>query len=125
MKKLSILFIILFALLIVGCSEEEENNPVTANNPSLTGKWTGTGDNLTAEVDLVQSGTSITGTGTLQGTISCTVTGTNNYPSVDLKFFVNNVQHTVFSGSFSDDNTVSGKYTNSGFSSYDLKFVRY
>ena len=125
MKKLSVLLTVLSILLVFGCSEEEENNPVIANNPTLTGSWTGTGDNLTAEIDLVQNGTSITGTGIMQGTIACTVSGSNNYPSVDLKFFVNNVQHTVFSGSFSDDNTVSGKYTNSGFSSYDLKFVRY
>ena len=125
MKKLiSLSVALLLILFVLSCSDDDKSNPVNSNNPSLAGSWNGSGGILTIQMNLTQSGTSVSGSGTMQGVLACTVSGTNNYPDVSLTFSVTGTQPTVFSGVFSHQDTVSGQLNGSGFTNYDMVFVR-
>lgn len=123
-KLLSLLTVILLAIFVFNCSDDDNSNPVNSNNPSLAGNWTGTGAMLVIEMNLTQNGTSVSGSGTMQGILACSVSGSNNYPDVSLTFLVTGAQPTTFTGAFSHQDTVSGKLNGSGFTNYDMLFVR-
>ena len=123
-KLLSLLTVLLLVIFILSCSDDDESNPVNSNDPSLTGSWNGTGAMLVIAMNLSQSGTSISGSGTMQGILACTISGSNNYPDVSLTFSVTGAQPTTFTGVFSQKDTVSGKLNGSGFTNYDMTFVR-
>jgi hypothetical protein len=125
MKKLISLLVALFLVLFaLGCSEDEESNPVNPSDPSLSGSWMGSGGILVIDMNLTQSGTSVSGSGTMQNVLACTISGTNNYPNVSLTFSVSGAQPTTFSGTFAHKDTLSGKLNGSGFTNYDMEFVR-
>ncbi|HEX6086964.1 MAG TPA: nuclear transport factor 2 family protein [Thermoanaerobaculia bacterium] len=83
-------------------------------NPSMTGNWSGSAQGITVTLQLVQSGNNVTGTANAFGA-TFPVTGTNNYPTVNLAGNMNGVQVT-FSGSFASPNSIPGTLTALGSS---------
>ena len=123
MKKLLSLLVALFLVLFVlGCSEDEEN-PVSPNNPTLTGNWKGKAIFMGIGVGfldatLSQSGTSVSGNSTIHGTIvandtlDCTVSsGNNNYPNVSFTSTApapGGMYSLTFTGTFINSDSLSG-----------------
>jgi hypothetical protein len=130
MKLFRLLFIVFFAaVVIMGCGDDD--NPTTPTNPTLDGTWQGTirGGIAVVSSDLSQSENSVTGTVTVTSVLGevfgpGTVNGTNTYPNVSLTLSIPGYQVMTFTGSFSDDNTVSGVLNGSGFVDEPLTLVR-
>jgi len=137
MKRiLSLLAALLLVLFVLGCSEDEESNPVNPSNPTVSGSWNGVSKLLGIEVvwvdtDLSQSGNSVSGSAKLvqitaiADTLNCSVSGNNNYPNVSLTFQPSGLyQPMTFTGSFATKDSLSGKLNGSGASNWDMTFVR-
>lgn len=119
-KLLAFLTVFLLILFAFACSEDE--NPVNPSNPSLTGSWKGTATFMSIAVgymnaNLSQSGTSVTGSSEIYGTfvgmdtINCSVTGSNNYPNVEIKSTApapGGMYMLTFTGTFVNKDSLSG-----------------
>lgn len=135
MNKLFLLFItILIVLYLFGCSKDD-TNPVNPDNPTLTGVWKGAAglsgiDLVFMDTDLSQSGASVSGSGSIkmvgiQDTFDCSVTGNNSYPNVNLTFKPGGqYQPMTFTGTFVNEDSLSGKLNGSGASNWNTKFAR-
>ena len=84
---------LIFALLVATVACGKSSSPALPSPPSLTGGWTGTGffpTGTTATFQMVQSGSSLTGTWLTDPCASCgpngTVSGSVNGSSVALTF---------------------------------------
>ena len=127
MKNLSLLFIafLLCFVFLVSCGGDD--NPTQPSNPTLTGAWVGTGSGFVINATLSQTGTSVSGNGTMAASgisLACTFSGTNVYPNISLTISVLGFQDSNYTGTFSNDNTHSGKLNGSGFVDVNLTFVR-
>jgi hypothetical protein len=93
-------------------------------NPTMTGTWTGSSGNTTVTLVVTQSGTGVSGTATMSGLADkFPVSGTNNYPNVDLRGNAFGLQVT-FTGAFSDATTIPGTLTVQGFPSQAVTINR-
>lgn len=120
------LLMVLLALSIGACDDGgTDPEPVAAN---LTGRWTGSTVGVAADATLSESaGGAVTGSGTLalpQGTIPITLSGTNRYPDVTLDIRSEGQPDGRFAGAFTDDNTLAGTLTVTGFSPVALTLSR-
>ncbi|HDY86498.1 MAG TPA: hypothetical protein ENH82_00100 [bacterium] len=120
-------YLILFiALVVLGCSEDE-NPTSTKTDPSLTGSWVGTGSGFVINATLSQSGTSVSGNGTMAAggaSAAVTFTGTNVHPNISLTISSAGLQDANYTGKFTNDNTHNGKLNGSGFVDLNVTFVR-
>jgi hypothetical protein len=76
---------------------------------------------------LTETGGNVTGSGTLAGpggTVSVTVTGTHSHPSVSLTLSLTGFNPAVFTGSFTNDNTIPGALNGSGFVNFGITITR-
>lgn len=86
-----------------------------AAQPSLTGNWQGSSQGIAVSLQLVQTGTSVSGNAQAFGS-SFPVTGSVNYPNVSLAGNMNGVQVT-FGGAYNPPpNTITGTLTALGSS---------
>ena len=111
-------------ILLVACGDD---NPVEPSNPSLTGSWVGTGSGLVINATLSQSGTSVSGNGTLAAagqSLAVIFSGTSVHPNISLSLSVTNFQDANYTGKFTNDNTHNGKLNGSGFIDLNVTFVR-
>jgi predicted ester cyclase len=93
-------------------------------NPSAAGTWTGASGNTTVTLVLTQTGATINGTATMSGLAdSFPVSGTNNYPDVDLRGTAFGLQ-VVFDGAFNGANTIAGSLTVQGFPPQQVTLTR-
>jgi hypothetical protein len=127
MKLSRVIVILLFAtVVIMGCGDD--NGPTTPANPTMDGTWQGVAQGLAVFVlELSQSGTTVTGDGTISDATrvdNVTVDGSNVYPDVTLTISIVGYNPITFTGSFSDDNTVSGVLNGSGFVDEPLTLVK-
>jgi hypothetical protein len=83
--------------------------------PSLTGTWVGSAQGITVTLNLTQTGNNVTGTANAFGA-TFPVTGTVNYPQVNLQGNMNGVAVT-FTGTYNPPpNTIPGTLTAMGSS---------
>lgn len=128
MKLSKVIVILLFAtVVIMGCGDDD--SPTTPANPTMDGTWQGTimQGFVLYSLQLSQSGDTVTGNGTASyadQVDTITINGTNTYPNVSLTLTTPGFAPYVFTGSFSDDNTVSGVLNGSGFVDEPLTLVR-
>lgn len=124
-------FLLLSGLLslLAACDGAEPAVP-----PSLTDQWTGqvTLQNVpfTFELDLVESNTSVSGTGTMQSpqaTDTFTVeSGTYTHPLISLKLVFKDRPPINFSGSVTEDRDhIQGQLFSSGFGGEAIDFTRH
>ena len=93
-------------------------------NPSMTGTWTGSSGSTTVTLVVTQSGNNVSGNATMSGlSDKFPVSGTNNYPNVNLQGNAFGLQIT-FAGSFSGTNTIPGTLTVQGFPSQAVTLTR-
>jgi hypothetical protein len=93
-------------------------------NPTMVGTWTGGTHGTSVTLVLTQIGNSVNGTATLSGSPdSFALSGTNNFPSVNLTGSAFGVQIT-FSGTFSAPNTIPGTLTAEGFPALPVTLTR-
>ncbi len=116
MRKLSFLLALLIPLVIAGC----EDNPNVPGAPSTTGTWVGvtqlSGVPFTVRLVLAESGTNVTGQGTLSSPVTPTVTsnvsGTHAHPNVTLRLQQPGPGIDVtYQAAFAGDNTITGTLT--------------
>ena len=127
-KLLSLLAAILLVLFVLGCSEDDEN-PASSNNPTLSGSWMGKGmlvgvTVVHLEANLSQSGTTVSGSSSIYGvavvgqdTLACTVTGNNNYPNVNLTSTAQGqggIYKLTFTGAFVNSDSLNGTFKDEG-----------
>jgi hypothetical protein len=123
MKRLS--FILLLLSLFIGCKKDDPVSPPPT--PSMSGRWSGAASGLIVTLTLSQSGNDVIGSGLISGTttsIAVEVTGTNVYPNVSLTFYATGYYPMNFTGKFSDNNTIPGKFNGSGFSDFSITLIR-
>jgi hypothetical protein len=127
-KLLSLLAAILLVLFALGCSEDDEN-PASSNNPTISGSWKGKAIFMgvsigSLDANLSQSGNAISGSTKIYGamlgnndTLDCSASGTNNYPNVS---FTSTAQapggmySLTFSGKFISSDSLSGTFKDNG-----------
>lgn len=100
--------------------------PVSLTIPTATGGWSGNNSGITLSVVLAETGGTVSGSGTLAGTTSLAVTvaGTHAHPTLSLTFAAPGFQPSVFIGSYTASNTVSGTINGSGFVNFPMTLTR-
>jgi hypothetical protein len=112
------------AIAEAGTQPGETEPGGTPTVPTMTGNWSGRSENTTVTLQLTQTGKSVSGTATLQGSPgSFPVNGTNNFPNVHLLGNVFGLP-TTFSGAFSGANSVPGTLTIQGLPSVSVTLSR-
>jgi hypothetical protein len=112
------------AIAEAGTQPGETEPGGTPTVPTMTGNWSGRSENTTVTLQLTQTGKSVSGTATLQGSPgSFPVNGTNNFPNVHLLGNVFGLP-TTFSGAFSGANSVPGTLTIQGLPSVSVTLNR-
>jgi hypothetical protein len=92
------------ALLLAACDTQP-----TLDTPDVNGRYVGFGGGYTWEVDLAQSGTALTGTGTLTtpgGSFGLAVTGAHTFPSIGLSLDASPLDVFTFNGRVSSGGAV-------------------
>jgi predicted ester cyclase len=92
-------------------------------NPSLSGTWNGSSSGTNVTLQLTQNGNAVSGTATLAGAGDFPVSGTNNFPNVQLQGTAFGLPVT-FAGAFSGPNAVPGNLTVQGFPSQAVTLSR-
>jgi len=88
----------------------------------MTGTWAGIGQTDSVGMTLTQSGSQVTGTGSVNGTAT-DVTGTVSGTAVSLTFFVGN-SSSDYTGAFSGVDQVVGSFALSDGSTEAITFNR-
>ncbi len=131
MKALTKVILFCFIVLILACSEEENNSvqpPPQTLNPTLTGNWFGsdTSHPSTLTVLLSELNTIVSGSGTqsgFNGTPAFNVTGVNIYPDISLSIFRTGEEDMNYTGTFTSANIIVGMWIRPS-SSIPITFVR-
>lgn len=139
MKKIILVLVLIFTVFyLFGCSKEESNPVTGTNGPSLAGTWqgtaipTGTIDECRIDANLSQNGSSVSGDGVITMVafgvgvpFNCSIEGSNSYPNITLKFQPSGqIEPMIFTGSFANDDSLSGKLNGSGATNWEMTFVR-
>lgn len=115
--------VLVLSLLAASCGETATEVQVA----TMSGRWVGTTAGVTADVTLAETNTQITGSGSLTtpiGNVPVTVTGTNNHPNVSLTLRSTGRPDGNFTGTFTDDNSVTGTITVPGLGSANIVLRR-
>lgn len=118
---------LILSSMLIACSD----NPVEADDPSITGRWSGQttiqGTPLSMDVQLMENNGSISGAGTmvLVDPLAITVTGVYNFPSMTMTVRSNDFDDMSFSGDLgADGNTINGSMRGSGFDNFGFSLRR-
>ena len=132
MKKLAritqrLAMMVVISASLVACSD----NPVEADDPSLTGRWFGQttiqGTPLSMDIQLQENNGIISGAGTmvLVEPLAITTTGVYNFPSMTLTVRSNAFEDMSFTGDLgADGNTINGSMRGSGFDNFGFSLRR-
>ncbi len=116
------------ALTAPGAAVGRLTVPVTlvlTANMTLTGRWTGTSDVINLTLSLVQSGDSVTGTGTLNPPLrAVTVAGAYRSPVLTLTMTAPDGTVTTYGGSWVGDNAFGGTLDGPGISNVQISLFR-
>lgn len=128
MNAATLVLVMALALPSSGCSD----NPVDANEPSITGSWSGfsnvQGTPITLSLQMVENGGSVSGNGSISAlnSVAVSVTGTYNYPALSLTIRSSGFQDTAFSGTLAaGGNSITGSMSGSStFENFSITLNR-
>jgi hypothetical protein len=116
----------LATLLLAGCSDDPSDDPTAPVAASVTGTWVGSSDGINMTVSLVQSGTDVTGTSTMNSvaaSVNLVAEGTFIDRTLTISLTSPELEPATYSGSLSGS-TLTGTINGSGFANFPMTLSR-
>ena len=113
--------ILLATLGLIACGGDASTAPNASLNP--TGTWRGTSNGYTLSLTLVQTGSTVTGSGQLTGSIgslAITTSGTFVAPNVSLTLNTQGYLPMNYAGPMANGSTINGTLNGSGFTNVTI-----
>lgn len=113
---------VIAALLLTGCKH------TTAPDPIVTGAWRGSVGSQVIALSLAQTGSVVSGSGTIsgtpRGTLAMTVNGTFAHPTLSITMTNSLVQASNITATMTNSGVLSGAIQGSGFTGEAISLVR-